>query len=133
MSKKNSTPENETTNITPVTETSKNTVILRNYPGALIRTRTSKDGVSSFTSMSFIYKGTWASAILDDGCTSPSSRRDGEIIPDHHDVNLGPADDVRIVSVKSGEDEYDRVPMFNSTIQASVNASRQAYLRSIAV
>ena len=113
-------------------------VILRNYPGALIRTRPSKDGTGKFNSVSFIYQGSWASVILDDSAMSPSKRRDGSEISEHYDLCLGDPDEVRWVSVRAGDDDesgsdYKRIPMFNRTIEASIAESRMAYLRSIAV
>lgn len=108
-------------------------VSILNYPSSLCREHASKDGVGSFHTISFNYNGSWASFILNDDQLSQSIRRDGESIPDHFNLSLGKASDVRFVSVKTGDDEYQRLPMFNSTILSSISESRQAYLRSIAV
>ena len=108
-------------------------VSILNYPSSLCREHASKDGVGMFHTISFVYNGYWASFILEEDKLSQSIRRDGESIPDHLNLSLGNASDVRFVSVKTGEDEYQRLPMFNSTILSSINESRQAYLRSIAV
>ncbi len=119
---------------TPNSETpAASLVSVRNYPAALCRVHTSQDGSNSFHSISFIYQGSWASFILEDENILPSTRRNGEEIPDHVNLTLGAPDDVRFVSVKSGEDEYDRIAMFNKTIMSSITNARQAYLKSIAV
>lgn len=137
MSKtKNNQTETEVMNSTEIPAAE--AVILRNYPGALIRTRQSKDRNGNFNSVSFIYQGSWASVILDGSAMSPSKRRDGSEISEHYDLCLGDPDEVRWVSVRAGDDDesgsdYKRIPMFNRTIEASITESRMAYLRSIAV
>ncbi len=93
-------------------------VSIRNYPASLCREQHSKDSDETFHSISFIYNGSWASFILNDGDTiTPSTRRGGEPIPDHFDLSLGLSDDIRFVSIKVDEDSYERKPMFNGTIQ----------------
>lgn len=113
-------------------------VTIRNYPASLCHEHESKDGVGSFHTVSFSYKGEWASFILEDDKLSQSFRRDGKPIMDHMNLHLGNASDVRFVSIKTRNDEenqheYRHLPMFNSTILSSINESRQAYLKSIAV
>ena len=125
MSKKN--PET----ISPATDPS--VISVRNYPSKLCRERQSKDGVSTFRSISFMYDGTWANFIAYDEDLKPSVRRSGEVIPDRLDLTLGNPDDVRFVSVQTGKDTYERKAMFNRTILNSIMLDRQTYLRSIAV
>ena len=107
-------------------------ISVRNYPSQLCRRRPSKDGESFFNSVSFQYNGKWGSFVMNDDELSPSTRRNGDQIPDRLDLMLGDEDDIRFVSLKSG-DHYVRQPMFNRTIRNSIVAGRKEYLRSIAV
>lgn len=110
MSKKSKLPE--------ASEPQTSMVSIKNYPVALCREHTSRDGTNSFHSVSFIYQGSWASFIIKDENLTFSTRCDGEANPDHFNLALGEPDDVHFVSVKTGGDEYNRIPMFNSTIEA---------------
>lgn len=126
-------PKKNPETISPATDSS--VISVHNYPAKLCREHPSRDGVSTFRSISFVYDGSWASFIAydEDLNLTPSVRRDGEIIPDRLDLTLGDPDDVRFVSVKTADDTYERKAMFNRTILNSIMRDRQTYLRSIAV
>lgn len=108
-------------------------VILRNYPAALCRERLSDSGDYQFHSVSFKFGDSWASFIIDRGNIQQATRRNGDAIPNHVNILLGEADDVRNVSVSASDGNFDRRPMFNSTIYSAVIADRKDYLRSVAV
>ena len=107
-------------------------VILRNYPAALCRERIA-EGDYQFHSVSFKFGNSWASFIIDKEFIQQATRRNGDVIPNRVNIMLGEPDDVRIVSVSAGDGNFDRRPMFNSTVCSAVIADKKDYLRSIAV
>lgn len=104
-----------------------------NYPEALCRQQRSKADNSVFRSISFRFKDAWASFALPEDAVSQSVRRNGEAIPNRLALNLGNSEDVRFVSVKTGDDTYVRKPFFNKTIKSLIDNGKQEYLRSIAI
>lgn len=115
---------------TPPVET---TDCIVNYPEALCRMQKSKADNSVFRSISFRFKDAWASFALPEDAVSPSVRRNGEAIPNRLALNLGDSEGIRFVSVKTGEDTYERKPFFNRTIKSLIDSGKQEYLRSIAI
>ncbi len=107
---------------------------IRNYPAKLVHENKSVDGTGgTFKTISFMFKDFWASFLADDTDPSPATRRNGSLIPNRVSFTLGSPDDVRLVSIKNSDGVFERVPMFNKTIQSAIYADRQSYLRSIAI
>ncbi len=104
-----------------------------NYPEALCRQHKSKADNSVFRSISFRFKDAWASFALPEDAVSQSVRRNGEAIPNRLALNLGDSEAIRFVSVRTGEDTYERKPFFNRTIKSLIESGKQEYLRSIAI
>lgn len=104
-----------------------------NYPEALCRRQKSKADNSVFRSISFRFKDAWASFALPEDAVSQSVRRNGEAIPNRLALNLGDSEAIRFVSVRTGEDTYERKPFFNRTIKSLIDNGKQEYLRSIAI
>ncbi len=107
-------------------------VEIRNYPTSLIHDYTSSDG-SVFHSLSFRWKDAWASLILPGESVSQSVMRNGKPIEGRQNIILGDPEQIRNVSVRQEDGSYSRVPVFNRSILSAITASRQEYLRSIAI
>ncbi len=108
------------------TETSHDSeVIIRNYPSALCRERTSKRTGGKFHTLSFMFQDAWASIVLPPD--SVSSSREGKV-----DIKLGKEDDIRIASIADG-DSYRPQPFFAKSVKSIISANRLDYLKSVAI
>lgn len=116
----------------PPTSVKSNDCII-SYPEALCRKHMSKDNNSAFRSISFPFNGAWASFAISEDAVSQAVRRNGEIIPNRLNLNLGSSEDVRFVSVRADDNTFTRKPFFNRTIKSLIDDEKKAYLRSIAM
>lgn len=73
-----------------------------------------------------MFKDAWSTFIMNNDDVTPSKRQDGELNPRHFDLSLGAPDEVRFVSIRTGEDSYKRQAMFNSTIAQAITESHDA-------
>lgn len=108
-------------------------LMIYNYPQSLCHQHSNPDG-TIFHSISFRYKDSWASFIVDENSIQQATRRNSDVIPSRVNISLGDPEDVRSVSILADDGEtYISQPMFNSTIYSSIAAGRKDYLRSIAI
>lgn len=109
-------------------------IMIYNYSESLCHKHVSDSDGSVFYSVSFRFKDSWASFIVDENSIQQATRRNGDIISGRVNISLGASDDVRSVSILADDGEtYISQPMFNSTISSSIASDRKDYLRSIAV
>ena len=65
-----------------------------------------------------MFKNAWASFIPDESDITPCLKRNGEIIENKFSLNLGSADDIRMVSVAGEDGNYKVIPFFNRRLIA---------------
>ena len=113
--------------------TVKSTDCVVNYPAALCRQFKSKFDDSVFRSISIRLKdGSWGTFTLSESAVRPAVRRNGELIPNKVTLYLGDSEDVRFVSVRSGDMSWERKPYFNRSLKQLINNDAKSFLRSIA-
>jgi len=112
----------------------KSTECIVNYPAALCRQQKTKSDNSTFRSVSFKDPSdSWATFAISEDSVHQSVRRNGEVIPNVLTIDLGDSEDIRFVSVRTGDNCFERKPFFNKTIKTLIDNGKKAYLRSIAI
>ncbi len=88
-------------------QTTNSVVEIKNYPASLIHRHKSDNG-DEFSSVSFRWKGQWASCILPSEAVSQSITRKGETIEGRMNISLEEPDQVRNVSIQMPYSSYKR-------------------------
>ena len=101
------------------------------YPCQLVRRHETKNG-GVFHSVSFRFKDAWASFVIGEDKIKPYVRN-GETVNNKVSLELGPAEDIRMVSVSNNGKGFKNQAFFNRSIQSYINQAKSDYLKSVAI